>query len=72
MRRMFAAAVLMIALALAACTDRAQELYQTAQFEEQQYNREHAASLYRQIIESYPDSPYAAQASARLAELEPK
>ena len=26
--------------------------------------------LYRQIVEEYPDSPYASQAKARLAELE--
>ena len=30
----------------------------------------HATKLYRQIVEEYPDSPYANQAKTRLAELE--
>jgi outer membrane protein assembly factor BamD (BamD/ComL family) len=62
--------VFCLALALAGCGDRAKELYETAQFEEKQTNLEHAGKLYRQIIEKYPDSPYAAQAKARLAALE--
>jgi TolA-binding protein len=62
--------VLCLALVLAGCGDRAKELYETAQFEEKQTNAEHAGKLYREIIEKYPDSPYAAQAKARLAELE--
>jgi TolA-binding protein len=61
--------VLLLALALAGCGDRARELYETAQFEEKQTNAEHAGNLYREIIEKYPDSPYAIQAKARLAEL---
>jgi TolA-binding protein len=61
--------VLLLALALAGCGDRARELYETAQFEEKQTNAEHAGKLYREIIEKYPDSPYAVQAKARLAEL---
>jgi len=62
---------LCLALSLAGCGDRARELYETAQFEEKQTNAEHAGKLYREIIEKYPDSPYAAQAKARLAALEP-
>jgi TolA-binding protein len=61
--------VLLLALALAGCGDRARELYETAQFEEKQTNAEHAGKLYREIIEKYPDSPYAIQAKVRLAEL---
>jgi hypothetical protein len=63
--------VLCFALSLAGCGDRAKELYETAQFEEKQTNDEHAGKLYREIIEKYPDSPYAAQAKARLTALEP-
>ena len=62
--------VLCLALFLAGCGDRAKELYETAQFEEKQTNAEHAGKLYREIIEKYPDSPYAAQAKSRLAALE--
>jgi len=38
--------------------------------EEKQNNGPHATKLYRQIVEEYPDSPYANQAKTRLAELE--
>jgi outer membrane protein assembly factor BamD (BamD/ComL family) len=62
--------VFCLALSLAGCGDRAKELYETAQFEEKQTNIEHAGKLYRQILEKYPNSPYATQAKARLAELE--
>jgi outer membrane protein assembly factor BamD (BamD/ComL family) len=52
------------------CGDKAKELYDTAQFEEKQFNKPHAAKLYREIIEKYPDSPYAGQAKSRIADLE--
>jgi outer membrane protein assembly factor BamD (BamD/ComL family) len=55
---------------LAACGDRAKDLYQTAQFEEQQFNREHASKLYAEIVEKYPSSPYAESARQRLSELQ--
>jgi outer membrane protein assembly factor BamD (BamD/ComL family) len=57
-------------LLLVSCGDKAKDLYDTAQLEEKQNNRPHATNLYRQIIEEYPDSLYANQAKARLAELE--
>jgi TolA-binding protein len=62
--------LLCLAVALAGCSDRAEKLYETATFEEKQFNREHAGKLYREIIEKFPDSPYAARAKERLAELE--
>ncbi len=61
---------LCLALALAGCGDKAKDLYETAQLEERQYNTDHAGQLYRQILDQYPDSPYAAKARERLAELE--
>lgn len=61
---------LFFALALAGCGDRAKELYETARFEEQQFNVDHASELYRQIVAEHPDSPYAEQARERLQELE--
>jgi hypothetical protein len=41
--------------------DQAKDLYDTVQLEEKQFNKPHATKLYRQIIEEYPDSPYANQ-----------
>jgi len=67
MRRFLAACLLLL---LTGCGDKAKDLYDTAQLEEKQNNRPHATKLYRQIVEDYPDSPYASQAKTRLAELE--
>jgi len=68
MRRFLAGGLLL--LLLAACSDKAKDLFDTAQLEEKQNNRLHATKLYRQIVEEYPSSPYAKQAKTRLAELE--
>jgi outer membrane protein assembly factor BamD (BamD/ComL family) len=57
-------------LLLVGCSDKAKDLYDTAQLGEKQNNQPHATKLYRQIVEEYPDSPYANQAKTRLAELE--
>jgi outer membrane protein assembly factor BamD (BamD/ComL family) len=67
MRRLFGACLLLL---LVGCGDTAKDLYDTAQLEDKQNNRQHAAKLYRQIVQEYPDSPYANQAKTRLAELE--
>ena len=67
MRRLAAACLLLL---LAACGDKAKDLYDAAQLEEKQNNKPNATKLYRQIVEEYPDSPYANQAKTRLAELE--
>ena len=58
MRRFLAACLLLL---LAGCGDKAKDLYDTAQLEEKQNNQPHATKLYRQIVEEYPDSPYANQ-----------
>jgi TolA-binding protein len=67
MRIFFAACLLLL---LVGCGDKAKDLFDTAQLEEKQNNRAHATKLYRQIVEEYPDSNYAAQAKTRLTELE--
>jgi outer membrane protein assembly factor BamD (BamD/ComL family) len=67
MRRFLAACLLLL---LVGCSDKAKDLFDTAQLEEKQNNRPHSTKLYRQIVEKYPDSRYANQAKTRLAELE--
>jgi outer membrane protein assembly factor BamD (BamD/ComL family) len=67
MRKFLAACLLLL---LAGCGDQAKDLYDTARLEEKQNNRPHATKLYRQIVEQYPNSPYANQAKTRLTELE--
>ncbi len=62
--------ICLLALALAGCGDRAQELFDTAQLEERQYNTEHAVKLYQELLEKYPDSSLAEQARQRLEELQ--
>lgn len=67
MRKFLAACLFLL---LFGCGDKAKDLYDTAQLEEKQFNKPHAAKLYRQILEQHPDSPYAKQAKTRLTELE--
>ena len=67
MRRFLAACLLLL---LVGCGDKAKELYDTAQLAKRQLNKPHAPKLYRQIVEEYPDSPYAIQTKTRFAELE--
>jgi TolA-binding protein len=61
--------MLVLALAAAGCSDRGEELFETAKLEELQNSHEHAKELYREIISKYPDSKYAAMAKERLSEL---
>ncbi len=54
----------------AACSgESAQDLLETAQFEERQMNRAHAKQLYEDLIRRYPSSPEAHTAKERLAAL---
>ena len=62
--------LLLFAFALPGCSgDKAEELYNTAGFEELQNNREHALKLYEEIVDKYPDSEYAQKAEDRIAEI---
>ena len=67
MRRFLGACLFLLLLG---CGDKAKDLFDTARLEEKQNNRPHATKLYRQIVEEYPESPYANQAKTRLGELE--
>ncbi|MDO3377057.1 tetratricopeptide repeat protein [Geoalkalibacter halelectricus] len=62
-------AVIFLAGMLAGCSDRAAEMYETAQFEELQRNIPRAVKIYQDIVEKHPNSPQADKARARLAEL---
>ena len=69
-RWMHRGAVVVVCLALAACSgDTSQELLETAEFEERQHNVVHAKQLYEEILRSHPSSPQAETARARLAAL---
>ncbi|GIW54506.1 MAG: lipoprotein [Nitrospiraceae bacterium] len=59
-----------LALAAASCTgNKADELFETAQFEEKQNNQAHAKELYEAILRDYPNSDAAKKAKDRLAAL---
>ncbi|TAJ10055.1 MAG: hypothetical protein EPO61_04895 [Nitrospirae bacterium] len=54
-------------LALSGCNgSKADELLDTAQFEEKQNNRDHARQLYEEILRDYPKSEAARKAQDRL------
>lgn len=63
--------MLFLLVILAACSgEKPQQLFETAQFEEKQNNREHAAQLYREVMKKAPGTDLARQAEERLAQLE--
>lgn len=49
--------------------DGGKQLFETAQFEEKQMNRDHAVKLYGQIAAKYPTTEYGKKAVERLKEL---
>ncbi len=63
--------VLMTAFCLATfgCSDKAEELFETAELEELQNNPTHARKLYREILKDHPRSEYADRARDRLSVL---
>lgn len=48
------------------CGEDPRQLYETAQFEEQQHNRAHAQELYERIIQQHPESEFAEKARQQL------
>jgi outer membrane protein assembly factor BamD (BamD/ComL family) len=73
MKRLILISLSIIILAFSSCSGkRAQETYETAQFEELQKNFVHARKLYQEIVTKYPQSEYAAKAAERLKALEGK
>ncbi|MBL0224252.1 MAG: hypothetical protein IPQ16_01330 [Geobacteraceae bacterium] len=64
--------MLVLAALLPGCSSaekQAAELLETARFEEKQSNIEHATKLYKEILQKYPSSPAAQEATARMADL---
>ena len=57
-------------LGLTGCGEDPKQLFQTAQFEEEQNNQAHARELYERIVQSHPDSEWAKRAETRLAEMQ--
>jgi TolA-binding protein len=57
----------LVAVALAACSRSADDLLETARFEELQRNLPHARKLYQEIVDRFPDSYEAKEAKQRLA-----
>lgn len=73
MKRIIVVLALAFLVAFSSCSGRkAQETFETAQFEELQKNYVHARKLYQEILSKYPASEYAAKASERLKALEGK
>ncbi|MBF0338098.1 MAG: outer membrane protein assembly factor BamD [Nitrospirae bacterium] len=70
MKRLVVLLAVVIVLLLPGCAGKKdRELFETAQFEEKQNNREHARQLYEEIVTKYPDSEYATKAKERLSDI---
>ena len=73
MKKYLPVVAMVFVLAISSCSGKkAEEMYETAQFEELQTNYPHARQLYEEIIKKYPESEYAAQAADRLKALQDK
>ena len=67
MKQFILVLVMIGGLSIAGCSgNNAKELFETAQLEELQNNRDHAIKLYREIIEKDPEGEYAGKARKRL------
>jgi TolA-binding protein len=51
---------------------KSKELYELAQFEEEQHNVQHAKKLYEELLKDYPATSFASKAKERLDRLEGK
>jgi TolA-binding protein len=65
-------AAVVLAAALAACGESADQLLETAAFEEIQNNPAHARQLYERILRDHPDTPQAKTAAEKLRALAAK
>ena len=72
MKRLVLMGLVFLGLLGGCSADKSQELFDTAQFEEKQNNKEHAQKLYQEIIAKYPNSQMAKHAETRLVALSAK
>lgn len=73
MKRILLIFLITLTVMFSACSgQKAEEIYETAQFEELQKNTVHAKQLYQEIMEKYSGTEYAVKASERLKALEQK
>ena len=63
-------AVWVFVLGLSGCGEDPKQLFETAQFEEQQNNQAHARELYERIVQTHPESEWAKQAKGRIAAMD--
>ena len=69
MRSKFVLLLICFAIALSGCSDKAEELFETAKLEELQNAHDHAIELYQEIVDKYPESEYAQKAKERLSKM---
>jgi len=62
----------LLVLGVVGCGENPKQMFETAQFEEQQNNHSHARELYERIIRTDPNSNLAKKAKERLAALQMK
>ena len=62
----------LLVLGVVGCGENPKQMFETAQFEEQQNNHSHARELYGRIIKADPNSNLAKKAKERLAALQMK
>jgi outer membrane protein assembly factor BamD (BamD/ComL family) len=62
----------MLLWGLGGCGEDPKQLFETAQFEEQQNNQAHAHQLYERIVQDHPESDWAKKAKARLLAMDSK
>ncbi|MCG3116564.1 MAG: tetratricopeptide repeat protein [Candidatus Manganitrophus sp. SA1] len=70
--QIFSIGLLLLAVGCGNSEAKSKELYDTAQFEEQQRNFKHARQLYERILKEYPETETAKQAETRLKDIEGK
>ena len=59
-----------VVVVMSGCGEDPKQLFDTAQFEEQQNNQAHARELYERVIQASPDSEWAKKAKERMEALE--
>ena len=73
MKKFVILCIITLMIACSSCSGKkAEEMYETAQFEELQKNFVHARQLYQEILDKYPESEISKKASERLKAIKDK